>query len=59
MAYVGGSTLSKTQMNGSKTLFYNGNGTGRDTYIYNNNGGFCPFKEPIKIESLGKYYNAQ
>jgi hypothetical protein len=53
MAYVGGSMLSKTQMNGSKTLFYGGNGTGRDTYIYNNNGGFCPFKEPTKIESLG------
>lgn len=26
----------------SKTQFYGGNGTGRDAYIYGNNGGFCP-----------------
>ena len=53
MAYIGGSVLPKTQMGNSKTQFYGGNGTGRDTYIYCNNGGFCPTKEATKIEELG------
>jgi hypothetical protein len=26
----------------AKTRFYDSNGWGRDSYIYNNNGGFCP-----------------
>jgi hypothetical protein len=56
MAYVGGSILTKSNMGNSKTQYYGGNGTGRDTYIYNNNGGFCPFKEPVKIEELGTFY---
>ena len=38
----------------TKTQFYNPNGAGRDSYIYGNNGGFCPAKEPCKIEELGK-----
>tara|TARA_B100000780_G_C20980445_1_gene391757 strand:- start:647 stop:811 length:165 start_codon:yes stop_codon:yes gene_type:complete len=41
-------------MNLSKNQFYGGDGTGRDTYIYNNNGGFCPEKAAIKIEEIGK-----
>jgi hypothetical protein len=53
MAYVGGSVMSKNMMSQSRTQFYTGNGSGRDTYIYNNNGGFCPFKQPTKIEELG------
>ena len=38
----------------NKTQFYSANGAGRDSYIYGNNGGFCPSKEPCKIETLGK-----
>ena len=45
--------LTKSQMLQSKTQFYGGNGTGRDTYIMLNNGGFCPKTEPVKIEELG------
>ena len=40
----------------TKTQFYSANGAGRDSYIYGNNGGFCPMKEPCKIEALGKLY---
>lgn len=51
---LGGQSPSKTFMSGgTKTQFYYGNGTGRDTYIYNTNGGFCPPFEPTKIEELG------
>jgi hypothetical protein len=38
----------------NKSLFYNADGSGRDTYIYNPNGGFSPEKTPCKIEELGK-----
>ena len=38
----------------TKTQFYSANGAGRDSYIYGTNGGFCPMKEPCKIEDLGK-----
>ena len=54
MAFAGGSP-TKTFMSGTRTQFYHGNGTGRDTYIYNTNGGFCPPVEATKIEELGKY----
>ena len=47
-------SLTRTHMNLSKNQFYGGDGTGRDTYIYNNNGGFCPEKAAIKVEELGK-----
>ena len=40
--------------NPSKSQFRGPDGTGRDPYIYNNNGGFCPPKQPHKIEELGK-----
>lgn len=33
------------QKSGAKTIFYNNNGGGRDTYISNNNGGFCIDRE--------------
>lgn len=38
----------------TKTQFYSANGTGRDSYIHANNGGFCPRKEPCKVQELGK-----
>lgn len=52
----GPSAMTKTQVwaAGSKTQFYNTDGTGRDTYISLFNGGFCPPTEPTKIEELGK-----
>lgn len=53
--YTGG-VLTKTHMHQSKTQFYSGDGTGRDTYIQGNNGGFCPATQPTKIEELGKIY---
>ena len=37
--------LSKTFINLSKTQYYGGDGSGRDMYIYNSNGGFCPQKQ--------------
>lgn len=51
--------MSKTQIwaAGSKTQFYNTDGTGRDLYISLHNGGFCPPTEPTKIEELGKQKN--
>jgi len=48
------SELRKTQMNLSKSQFYGGDGTGRDTYIYNANGGFCPEKKPTRIDDVSK-----
>ena len=41
----------------TKTQFYSANGAGRDSYIHGNNGGFCPPKEPCKIDELGKSYS--
>ena len=38
----------------TKTQFYSANGAGRDSYIYANNGGFCPRKEACKVQELGK-----
>ena len=51
--------MSKMSIGGSptKTQFYSANGAGRDSYIWGNNGGFCPQTEPCKIEALGKEYN--
>ena len=53
--YAGGSVLTRSHMMGtSKTSFYGGNGSGRDTYIYMDNGGFCPAKCATTIEELGR-----
>jgi hypothetical protein len=38
----------------AKSQFYYPDGTGRDPYVFLNNGGFCPEKQPHKIEELGK-----
>ena len=37
-----GGPLTKTQMFQSRTQFYCSDGTGRDSYINLNNGGFVP-----------------
>ena len=47
--------LRKTQMMGSKTQYYGTDGTGRDTYIYNINGGFSPEKTATTIDPVSKY----
>ena len=51
------SILTKSFMNPGKTQYYGVDGTGRDTYIYNYNGGFCPEKQPTAIEGIGKFIN--
>ena len=38
-------------------IIYNPNGTGRDTYIYNNNGGFAVMKSPRKQFHPGNMYD--
>lgn len=38
----------------AKSQFYYPDGTGRDPYVFLNNGGFCPEKQAHKIEELGK-----
>ena len=48
---------SPAGVNKTKTQFYGADGFGRDSYIYNSNGGFCPEKGPCQIEALGKYTN--
>ena len=53
------SELTKTHMNLSKSQFYGGDGTGRDTYIYMANGGFCPEKKPTKIDEISKYHSTR
>lgn len=57
-AIYGAAGMSKTQIwaAGSKTQFYNTDGTGRDLYISLHNGGFCPPTEATKIEELGTFY---
>ena len=49
------SILTKSQMNPGKTQYYGVDGTGRDTYIFNINGGFAPEKQPTAIEGIGKF----
>ena len=39
----------------NKLSFYNGDGTGRDGYIFGNNGGFIPQKRNCEIEQLGTF----
>lgn len=49
------SELRKTQMNLSKSQFYGGDGTGRDTYIYMDNGGFAPEKKATRIDGVSSF----
>ena len=46
---------TKTFMNLSKSQFYGSDGTGRDMYIHNNNGGFAPEHVGLKCEEIGTY----
>lgn len=50
--------MSKTYSGGffspAKAQFYYPDGTGRDPYVFQNNGGFYPMKQAHKIEELGK-----
>ena len=39
-----------------KAHIYQTNGTGRDTYIYNNSGGFTADKEPSGCAKLGNFF---
>lgn len=46
-------------MSMSKTLKYTQNGTGRDSYIYSNNGGYYPpIPLVVKIDT-GKYLGSK
>ena len=46
---------TKTMIATAKSQFYYNDGTGRDTYIHLDNGGFYPMKSPHIIEPVGKY----
>ena len=39
----------------AKSQYYVNDGFGRDTYIYNNNGGFAPEKSATKIHEVGSF----
>ena len=45
---------SSSYNNMAKTTSYVNDGYGRDSYIYNINGGFSPEKSPTKIHAIGK-----
>ena len=49
--------LSKTGYRGgaNHTTHYHTNGTGRDSYIVRDNGGFCKMHEAIKYADLGTF----
>ena len=47
-------SLSKSFMNPAKTLSYHNDGNGRDSYIFNTNGGFYPEVKTNGVEELGK-----
>jgi len=48
-------TASSGMFKPNKSQFYYPDGTGRDPYVYANNGGFCPEKQTHKIEEIGKF----
>ena len=52
-------TADTNLFSASKKQFYGAEGTGRDTYIYRDNGGFCPMRGPAMVEDLGmlKFYS--
>ena len=49
--------LSRTQYKGGANhlVHYQTNGTGRDTYIGRDNGGFCKMYEPFKYPNVGTF----
>ena len=48
-------TTQTSLFNASKKQFYGAEGTGRDTYIYKNNGGFYPAQAACMVEGIGKW----
>ena len=48
-------TNQTSLFNGSKKQFYGTDGTGRDSYIHRDNGGFYPRNVPCQVEGIGKY----
>ena len=48
-------TAETNLFSASKKQFYAAEGTGRDGYIYRDNGGFCPMRGPAMVEGLGMY----
>lgn len=56
-AALGNDYLSKTQYRGGAvhTTHYHTNGTGRDSYIVRDNGGFCKMSEPTKFGDVGTF----
>jgi hypothetical protein len=49
-------SLTKSFMNPAKTLSYNVDGNGRDSYIHRTNGGFYPEVKTNGVEEIGKYH---
>ena len=49
--------MSKTQYRGKAnlTVHYHTNGTGRDSYIVRDNGGFCKMYNPVKWPDVGSF----
>ena len=47
--------LTKTYSATAKTRFYDPTGRGRDDYIFRNNGGICPSRDPCKIFEKGEF----
>lgn len=49
--------MSKSTYPGKANLLvhYNTNGSGRDTYINRDNGGFCKMHEPVKYPPVGSF----
>ena len=45
-ASVGAQDHQRLEMMRDRGIHYNPNGGGRDTYIYNDNGGFADMKKP-------------
>jgi hypothetical protein len=48
-------TAETNLFSASKKQFYGAEGTGRDSYIYRDNGGFCPMRGPAMVEGIGTY----
>ena len=52
---MGQDSLSKTQMIKDRGIIYKTNGTGRDTYIFNDNGGFATMYQPTNYNKPGTF----
>ena len=48
-------SLSKTQLIRDRGIIYKTDGTGRDTYIYNDNGGFSIMNQPKNYDKPGSF----